>query len=454
MPRLKAGAAVVDITPPVGARMDGYGTRIQPSEGVHDPIFARVLVLDDGDTRLVIVGADLLGVHPQWVEWVRQEVNDIADIPPEHVLVAATHNHAGPAGLRRGLFSRLDETLARNTADKIVGAIGEAYGGRRRATLKAGRATVDTVSMNRRDPDWPIDPELRVLLVDGADGGPIASVMNFACHATVLYSDNLLLSAEFPGAACRIVQEHTGAPCLFLNGACANVNPTWIKQDFDNVERTGWVVGGQALRVIGELRTLGPGQRAHNIRWDEWLPKPVAGRLTEEPRLRAARREVDLPARQFLSDGEYAERLAQLEAGVRALAPGSPERREVMAAVTHLQTERWAARWARDRGLATLRTEVQAFALGDGVALLGLPGEFFAETAAAIRSAAGVDGLFVSCYTNDYVGYVIPPEAYGQGGYEAGITPCAPECEEIVVEAALGVLRETGAAVPQQATDG
>ncbi len=451
MTQLLAGAATVDITPPVGGLMDGYGARRQPSQGVHDPLFARALVLDyggDRDNQCAIVGCDLLGMHPWITAEVRRTVPAATGIPLEGILIAATHDHAGPAGLRGGMFSRLDEGLAAEVARKIAGAIAFAHSQRRPATLKLGQAVVDTVSMNRRHPDWPIDPVLRLLLIDGEDPArsgqaarPIASLLNFACHATVLNAANLLLSAEFPGAACRLVQEHTGAPCLYLNGACANVNPLWVRQDFDSVQRVGQIIGGQALRLIGELRTLEPGQRAHNIRWDEFPEKPVPGRIVD-PKLRAARREIELPMREFLPDEEYAARVTELEAQVAPLEGGSAERRQVMATLTRIQNERWAAAWARRQPNSTAqRTEVQALSLGEGLAALALPGEFFVETAESIRAAAAVEDLFVACYANDYIGYVIPPEAYEQGGYEAGITFCGPEAEGIVREAAVEVLR-------------
>ncbi len=438
-----AGAAVVDITPPVGGLMDGYGARRTPSQGVHDPLFARALVLDyGGDGLCATVSCDLLGMHPWITAEVRRAVHEAAAIPPDNIVIAAIHNHAGPVGLRGGMFSRLDQDLARDLARKIAGVIVEAHSQRRPAVLKLGQATLDTVSMNRRHPDWPIDPVLRLLLVDGDDGVPIASLLNFACHATVLSGANLLLSGEFPGAACRIVQQHSGAPCVYLNGACGNVNPVWVRQDFDSVERVGQVIAGQALRLIGELRTLGPGQRAHNIRWDEFPAKPVPGRIVE-PRLAAERLEIDLPLRTFLADEEYAARVSQLEAEVQTLAPASDPRRQVMARLTRTQNERWAATWARHQPqTAAQRTELQAFSLGDGLSLLALPGEFFVETAEAIRAASGLGDLFVACYANDYIGYVIPPEAYDQGGYEAGVTFCPPDAEGIIVETALAALKE------------
>lgn len=167
MTTLLAGAAVVDITPPVGGFMDGYGDRTQPSQGVHDPLFARVLVLDYGDDQCAIVGCDLLGVHPQIVAEVRQGVLSLCGIPAEHIVVAAAHNHAAPWGLRAGMFCQLAKGLAAELIRRIVGAVVFAHSQRRAATLKLGQALVDTVSQNRRHPDWPIDPVLRVLLVDG-----------------------------------------------------------------------------------------------------------------------------------------------------------------------------------------------------------------------------------------------------------------------------------------------
>jgi Neutral/alkaline non-lysosomal ceramidase, N-terminal len=461
---LRAGAATIDITPPAAVVMDGYGSRREPTRGVHDPLFARALVLENRDHRFAIISCDLLGMHPYITLEVRHLAAKRAGIAPDRLLLCATHNHAGPAGLRGGMFSSLDEALAGTLAQRVCAAIEEAAGAPQPATLKLGRATIETVSMNRRHPGGPIDPVLRVLLVDG-EAGPIATLVNFACHATVPSGQNLMLSAEFPGVACRLLQQQTGAPALYLQGACANVNPVWIKQDFHSVERAGQIVGGAALRVVAELRALGPGQRAHNIRWDEFPEKPVPGRIVQ-PYLRTARREIDVPLRDFLPDEDYAARVQSLESQAGALPEETDEHRDVMAQLTRFQNERWAATWAR-RHQASLpahpevskegaerqrsssensqRTELQTLHLGVGLALLALPGEFFVETAHAIRHASGLEDLLIACYANDYIGYVIPPSAYDEGGYEAGITFCTPEAEGAFVEASLDLLSQVTA---------
>jgi hypothetical protein len=422
--------------------MDGYGGRFEGSHGVHDTLMARVAVVEHGGTRAALVSCDLLGMHREITERVRERAAE-SGIPPEGVVVAATHNHAGPHGLRGGMFSRLDEKLAASLVEKVSGAIDVAASALRPATLSVRKAYIDTLSMNRRDPRWPIDPILRLVLVDGEDG-PIASILNFACHATVMSGANMMLSGEFPGAASRLLLEQTGAPCVYLNGACGNVNPAWINQDFESVDRAGQVIAGQALRMIAEMRALRPGQRAHNIRWDEFPEKPVPGRVIE-PRLRAAAEEVELPIREFRRDEEYAEEMKRLETEAAPLTDGSPERRAVMARLTRTQNERWAGAWARQRGETSQRTQVQAVCLGEGLAVLALPGEFFVETGERIRQAgaeSGIGDLLVACYANDYIGYVIPPNAYEQGGYEAGVTLCPPEAEAMIFDASIRLLKQ------------
>src|SRR3990172_12575059 len=121
MTTLRAGAAVADIPPPAGGLMDGYGGRFEGSKGVHDPLMARAVVLEqanegailpgkDAPTRVAIVSCDLLGMHREVTARVRERAA-AQGIAPQGVVVAATHHHAGPHGLRGGMFSRLNEEL-------------------------------------------------------------------------------------------------------------------------------------------------------------------------------------------------------------------------------------------------------------------------------------------------------------------------------------------------------
>jgi hypothetical protein len=426
--------------------MDGYSDRQGVSQGVHDDLYARALVFDDGRTRAALVSCDLIDVDRYLVAAARQQAAEATGIPAQHIMVATVHTHAGPAGLRQGM----DEALADTTARQIAGAIAAADREKQPGVLKVGRCTVDSVSQNRRDPSWPVDTALRLLLVDSSERGepPLAAVIDFACHATVLFQTNLLISADYPGYAVRTFQKLLpDTACLFLQGACADVNPVWMEQDFAEVERVGAIVGSAAARLALELRPLGRGQRAWNTRWFELTEKPVTvGELLPDVRLRAASRHMELPLRPLMPPEEYEVRLSELTERQQALPPGAPagQHHALSQEMVRLHTERMEAqrRAQQPEGHRTLQSEVMALAFGPDLAILGLPGEFFVETAEAIRQASGVRHLLVACYANDYVWYVCPPAVYEEGGYEAGVTLFAPEAEAIVKQEALAVLTE------------
>lgn len=436
----RAGAAEVVITPPVGTWLEGYGARASGSVGVHDDLHARAIVVDDGATQAAIVACDLVGIDRHLAAKVRAVAHDATGIPEAHIMVSATHTHAGPAGLR----TDVDPTLIEHTARLIAGAIIEAHGSLRPAVLKAGRGSVDTVSMNRRDPSGPVDDALAVLLFDSPNprAGAIASIVNFACHATVLFHTNMQISADYPGYVTRTVKQIVSdAPVVFLNGACADVNPVWIEQSFGEAERVGSIVGAEAARRLQEMRPLGARQVAWNIRWEELTEKAVTTGDLIEPRIRIASTQVEVPLRTLDPPEAYDARIATLRADLDAAGADTERRRRAMEQMTMLQGTRGVATRLRGGG-HRLRPEMQAIAFGDGCAILGLPGEFFAETGRAIRDAARLRHLLISCYTNHHVFYVVPRDAWATGGYEPGVSVLDETADETFRAAAVALLRD------------
>ena len=434
---LRVGASAIDITPPVGTALDGYGGRTDVSLGVHDPLFARCLYIDDGVTHLAIVVCDLIGVGRGLVARARQLIAERPGIPPSNVMISATHTHAGPAGVR----GEGEPVLAEEMARKIAGAVRVAHRNAVDGQLKNGFTELSSIGQNRRHPDWPIDHRLDVLAADTPAGHNIATIARYACHPTTMERDNLDISAEWPGEACRVVEQVIGAGTtgIYLNGACGNINPTWMWQRFDEVRRVGSIVGAKAAALSQELRPLGINHQAHNIRWDELTTKPVtAGRLVEGT-LATASLTFDAPYRVGPEDVEMERRIGELEAREATLAGDA--RRDVHALLTRARNERTALMRIRGRGEARPE-EVQAMRLGGGLFLVALPGEVFVETQEDIRRRSGIDNLLVVTYANDYPGYFCRPEAYEQGGYEAGVSPFAPEADEMLIECALAALKE------------
>lgn len=444
MAELLVGASQVVITPPIGTWLEGYGARTSGSTGVHDDLYARALVLDDHEVQAAVISCDLIGVDRHQTAAVRDLVASETDIPAGNIMLAATHTHAGPRGMHRQDDGSLRDVLGR----LIAGAVIDAWRSKRPAVLKAGRGTVESVSQNRRDPDGAVDDALRVLLFDSISHTerPLASIVNFACHPTVLYHTNMEISADYPGEALRVLRRITGcATALFLNGTCGDVNPAWIEQDYAEVTRVGSIVGAEAARRALELRPLGHQQRVWSIRWDELTPKLVSTGSMVEPRVRVARRAVTVRLRALDDPAKYTPRLAELHHQLDAInAADVAARREVMAQITKLRSEQGVA--AQIRAPNELQAEVQAIGLGSNCAILALPGEFFVETGRLLQGAAQIEHLMIACYANHHLMYVVPRHEFARGGYEPGVAILDEDAEEAVRAAALDALREVTAA--------
>src|SRR3954467_6313830 len=141
---LRAGAARVDITPPIGHPFSAWGLRTGVSVGIHDPLLAQALVLDDGERAIAIVAVDLCNAAREFADETRQRVQALTGIAPEGVLINASHNHSGPAGVPQRSGVSLGSTpsgyeaYAADLPDLVAGAVFSAWYNRRPARVGAG----------------------------------------------------------------------------------------------------------------------------------------------------------------------------------------------------------------------------------------------------------------------------------------------------------------------------
>ena len=407
---LKAGVGRAIITPPVGFKLAGYGSRVDDSVGVHDDLYAKALALDDGNKKIIIVSCDLIGVHKELVDNVRENCKDFG-ISRESIMVAATHTHAGPDILKS------DGNYLADLQKSILSAICMALNSLNEAKIGFGRGEA-VIGHNRRNPEkeyflrpWPEgvkDTEVLVLRVDDAHSNQAMAVLvNYACHPVVLGSTNLLISRDYPGYALNVIEsvKYEDVLSLFLNGCCGNINPvntegghTVIKGEivtgdalFREAERLGNILGAEALKVLDQTET------------------------DSDITVDAARKEVSLPLRE-----DIPERI------LKFLKEGkSPYRRAI------------------ERG-GELLTEVHVLRIGDN-AIVGLPGEVFTEYGLEIKEKSPFRYTLVSELANDSFGYIPTPEAYEEGGYEPTASIVAPGSGEIIRDAALDILHRFSA---------
>ena len=406
----KAGVSKVVISPPVGSMLAGYGNRMEGSIGVHDDLYAKALVLDDATEKVAVVSCDLGGVSKEIVSKVRQDVEADLGIKGNNVMVTATHTHSGPD------FSLSNGEYLNVLTKKIAGSIRAAYYNLAEARMGAGKGEA-LIGYNRRNPKFNYflrpypegarDPEVGILRVDDKEGNMIATIINAPCHAVVLGSTNLLISADYPGYATRVVETMKGGVAIFLNGCCGNINPvnTWgpytVIRDkiitgpvlFREAERLGNILGGEALKVMEEIET------------------------TSEVKLKVKRSEVLLPTRKDMPE--------KWIKWIQSIKPDHP-RYEFYQHIL------------KGEGILT---EVQAMALNN-IAIAGLPGEVFVEFGLEIRKKSPFKYTIISELTNESIGYVPTAKAFEEGGYDVVSSVMTPESGGKLAQASIDLLKD------------
>jgi hypothetical protein len=308
-PGLLAGAAVVDITPPPGTPLGGFGgtprrvidavsvplmllaiggtcfdpdpstgaTFFAPAQGTHDPIAARALVLTNGLKKIAIVKLDTIGSSRKMREDLVKFAGTLG-IAPEDLVVCATHTHSGPAAVSEQRLWQLVamdcfsdavyRTLLRGAEDALRGADAAL----RPAEIGIG-ATVETnASENRRGRPGIFDPELGVVKVVEPGGAPICALFNFAVHGTCSGQSNMLFSADCMGEMERTIEAGLGGIAIFTNGAEGDVAPA--HGGFGGAQIVGRIVGGDVIALWPRIATR-PWVEIRTAFEDVPMPPPV-----------------------------------------------------------------------------------------------------------------------------------------------------------------------------------
>jgi hypothetical protein len=293
---LRAGAARVDITPPADAAlvMNGYAGRTQGFKGIHDRIYVRAIVLDDGTTQAAVIAWELLFVPDLVWSEVSQRIAREAGIRPENIVLAAVHDHGAPTiGVISGPAAPGAAEYTKKVEDAAVEAVLHA-----KARLQAARLGVGTgtayVNINRREltpsQGWwlgynengPSDKTVSVVKFEDLAGKPIAFLINYAVHAVIMGPDNYQITGDLAGATSRFVEQHylgkdrtrsdagprlrlrleqrsgdDGPVAVWTSGAAGDQNPVTMAsgEDFTLVVALGKILGEEVVRVTGGIKT-------------------------------------------------------------------------------------------------------------------------------------------------------------------------------------------------------
>lgn len=398
-PVFRAGAAEVDITPRKPMYLDGYWNH-RLSTGVHSPLYAKAIVLDDGRTRVGLVVLDLIAFYNEWVRDARGRQDAVK---PENVTICTTHTHSSPCML--GVFGppgkSVDTEYVHWVKDRAAEALRKAAANLRPARLGFAQGelpvqdgAIADVAVNWHNPGV-VEAGLPVMRLEEAETRkPIATLVNFGNHPDVLGDKTTLVSSD----CFHYIRENVGAGlrgvALVFNRACGGIEP--IGQGANEMDvaeghmkRIGRVVADQ---VVAAMRNV------------EWL---------DAPRVSARRVQCAFPV---LSE-------EMVKASVRGLLPVTP---------------------GDDGGT---RSEMTLIEVGSAQ-LLTVPGEVHPEVAFKLLDMMPAKYRFILSMGDDEIGYIVPGELYNPKGIQE-LLSTGPDNERVVMNGAARLLGVGGYIEPE-----
>jgi neutral ceramidase len=383
---LRASAVQVDITPHTPQWLAGYKAR--QSDGVHDHLYHRIAVVDNGKTTVYFVSTDTCMMSPAFVDKVKQDIQQKLGIPPPSIWWAVTHTHSapeiGPPGVpaifmparyQQASGGESNPEYTQFAEDQLIAGLQEARQKLQPARLGLGTGFA-TANIDRRaidengkvtiglNPDGPTDRQIGLIRLETTAGKLIALLANYAIHGTDLGEENLKITGDVPGVVADYAEQKLGAPVLFLNGAEGNLAPIYSV-----------------------------------------YPDPASGHLDQFKVLLGDRiLEANEHIVSMTSDVTLTTSEAIIESPLRA----------------GLTWPEAMGKYIRDApgGVKLVQIQVPFLEINHEAVLWGAPVELFCKIAVDVRNQSRFPYTFYVGILNGWLGYLPTGEAIRQGGYE------------------------------------
>jgi hypothetical protein len=394
--RFRAACAKVDITPDTPQWLQGYGPR--QSTGVHDRIYHRIAILDDGTTTFCLVSTDICTILPSFYRDLCEKLERETPIRCEDFWWSTTHTHSaphvGPQDLARLFTGTLGDRFSiqhdtdywASVADKLIVAINQAHSQLEPARLGIAASTA-AANVNRRqrnadgrtvlgvNPEGPADRQLGVFRLERPDGSLIGLIANYTIHGTALGGGNTQITGDAPGFAAQYVERSTGVPLLFINGSLGNVAP---------------------------LHSVGSNIQDPRLKdYDRLLGEPILaaqaaiGNATADVTLRLGKTVVETPRKHGMG---WPDTLADYSST-------SPD------------------------GTPLVRVPIYSLTINDDTVIWAAPLELFSEIALNVRANSPFARTFYFGLTNGSLLYLTTQAAFAEGGYEPNVSPFTDRAE-------------------------
>jgi len=447
--QFRAGVAASNITPWLGDGLVGNFGTPPPAEYVHDELYARCFVLDDGSTRIALVVVDNLHIERDVLDEAKRQVKEATGLPTDRILISCTHTHSSvrarltsPSksekdlgeygrfvvhriadGVRCAIYNLQPARIAWGTVDPPAHVFCRRWLMKPDVKLFNPFGEPDRVKMNPGyrpellKPAGPVDPQIAFIALQRADGRPLGLLANYSLHYVGGTGPNHI-SADYYGVFSDRIQQLLQADRLdppfvaaMSNGTSGNINninyakPRPSKKPYEQMR----FVANQCAEAVY--------QQYRHLTWHDWVPlgirqrelelavrKPTAEQLARSKQLLAEPERPD----KFPHERTYAQRAIQLHE--------SPD---------------------------TVRIILQAIRIGE-VGISAIPFETFSETGLELKARSPFTPSFTMELANGAYGYLPTPEQHALGGYETwlGTSRVEAQASTKIVNALLEMLAE------------
>jgi hypothetical protein len=460
-PCLLAGVARRCTNPPPNIAHGGWGAqKHEQAEGIDVDLWVTALALSDRQTTAVILDLDIQILTNQRADQIRSAVSKATGIPAQNIRASATHTHSGPVPYKSWIEKGYEmvepwfEDVARWSAEAAV----EALAGLQPIRLRAGRGQCH-INTNRRaatqtgerflgiNPGGPCDREVLVIRFDSLDGKPLATLVNYACHPTIMGPANRLITPDYPGAMKRVVEQAVGGKCLFLQGSAGDQGPLQGFQADTQVYRTfGAILGHEVAKVA-----LGLDNIPSKTKFREIVPSgaPLGmydsefATLSSLP-LRVLDKEISVPLREGLPERKVASEKLEFWKSKLKIARENSDQEAITEAIYMARRADIQLRMVDDFGGKTSAGVRAHFIAFGEVALVGCNIEPFCEIGMNIKKRSPFPMTFMSGYTNGRMAYMATAEEWPKGGYEVENSPFGQPAAEVLTEQVLETLQMLG----------
>lgn len=394
---LTGNAKSIILTPPLEMQytLGGYGARMnKPAEAIHDDIKAKALVISDGAKKHVTVTLDVVGLPPTVKPLVVKQLQGTG-WNENNILLLPSHSHSSLEMLAmndKNIFDNaaigiFQQELLDFVVDKISNLIRETDMDLKPISVGTEQIKLEGLNRNRRG-DETVDQELTVTRIDLVDGKPLAAMINWTAHPTIMDEHDMWVSGGWPGYLQRELEAWIGNDVIAMYYNGAEGNQSVIAESHGSHYEQAEYYGREMARHSLSL-------------YEKIVPKP-------NPIFQYDLQKIDLPPLKahpnFMQTGgeEYQLNEAQIQGLLQQVFP--------------------------------TYTYIPVLQLGD-LMIVGAPGELFAEIGLNIKSQIKKTGIpcpVIGGLANEWVSYIMPEEEYHQGGYESSMSFYGPNLGSII----------------------